>query len=210
MPAPTPSVITYTDTKATLLFPGVLVLGTAQAERKDPPIVSWSVLENLCALWSWMSCLHVNKKGHMNHFTGLGIELDYYVLRISPSEKKKKKSDFLSLSITKRPFFSNCISGKMVTWSLSAVFAPIWNMPFWITGNSKDILNQKILWSQCNVPNIVYIYLLWKCISIFVLVFWLMFSFQNPSNEKYRFKRKTDRRKKTPNILHNKEYIFIW
>lgn len=127
-----------------------------------------------------------------------------------PFWKKKKKSDFLSLSITKRPFFSNCISGKMVTWSLSAVFAPIWNMPFWITGNSKDILNQKILWSQCNVPNIVYIYLLWKCISIFVLVFWLMFSFQNPSNEKYRFKRKTDRRKKTPNILHNKEYIFIW
>lgn len=27
-----------------------------------------------------MSCLHVNKKGHMNHLTGLGIELIMYYL----------------------------------------------------------------------------------------------------------------------------------
>lgn len=43
-----------------------------------------------------MSCLHVNKKGHMNYVTGLGIEFDYYVLRISASGFKKKKKKLFS------------------------------------------------------------------------------------------------------------------
>lgn len=72
-----------------------------------------------------MSCLHVNKKGHMNHLTGLGIELIMYYLyallkkkKQPPTNQQQKTpqnptSDFLSLSITKRLFFSNCISGKI-------------------------------------------------------------------------------------------------